>query len=386
MNRDYDGDPIDMTYTHLSERDGETVAGTTADDAGSEQTTFWPSALPEEEFKDWERDALRRLAIHDDSERVAEAVGKSANAVNKTLQKVSCFAGPDETPFPSPERPTWQRVERYLDHPEARDVTIGNRIDDPGGQTRETKRLVVTQELPDAKIDEWRRELLDGGSKREILDRNDIPDAAYYRGPLKGMLSSNEFGESEPPVEWDNSAQKWVPAETESVDGSETEPMSARLLARDIPDATVDEWRRELLNGTSKREIMNRNDITNVDAKRAFSQIVGSSEHGTDVEPVEWENQAWRPVDSERDTEGTDQETRQLPSSLTADPPTIEASPAVERQRRTSNAAAGERSEEGTESGIGYFLLQLLVTAAVLLWIVRRLFSDSQEQTGGEQA
>lgn len=45
-NRSYDGDPVDLTYTHLSERDGQTVGGTTDDDKGEIKTDNWPEAAP----------------------------------------------------------------------------------------------------------------------------------------------------------------------------------------------------------------------------------------------------------------------------------------------------------------------------------------------------
>jgi len=44
-NRKYEGDPIDMTYSHLSES-GETVGGTSEDDEGNVTTDNWPSAAP----------------------------------------------------------------------------------------------------------------------------------------------------------------------------------------------------------------------------------------------------------------------------------------------------------------------------------------------------
>jgi len=52
-NRTYQGPPIDMTYNHLSERDGQTVGGTTDDDKGEIKTDTWPeSAPPKDELKE----------------------------------------------------------------------------------------------------------------------------------------------------------------------------------------------------------------------------------------------------------------------------------------------------------------------------------------------
>jgi len=52
-NRTYQGPPIDLTYNHLSERNGKTVGGTTDDDKGEIKTDSWPeSAPPKEELNE----------------------------------------------------------------------------------------------------------------------------------------------------------------------------------------------------------------------------------------------------------------------------------------------------------------------------------------------
>jgi len=49
-DRSFEGEPVDLTYQHLSERsNGQTVAGTTDDDLGEETTDIWPSEAPPRE-------------------------------------------------------------------------------------------------------------------------------------------------------------------------------------------------------------------------------------------------------------------------------------------------------------------------------------------------
>jgi len=90
-NRTYQGPPIDMTYNHLSERNGKTVGGTTDDDKGEIKTDSWPeSAPPKDELNEDQIAVVEAVA---DPTREWESMAELGRKVvpDKSYNYAACF-------------------------------------------------------------------------------------------------------------------------------------------------------------------------------------------------------------------------------------------------------------------------------------------------------
>ena len=141
--REYTGEPIDMTNargeTHLSEVDGETVAGTTAENDGSEVTEYWPSELPREEFTDLQAAAVKQMVITPDAcnEAVASAIDSSSKLVNGVRQKISVLIDDvSDVPFDVPEPGDVNENNRWV-QPYVQDSGSNGNSDRTQNKTRE---------------------------------------------------------------------------------------------------------------------------------------------------------------------------------------------------------------------------------------------------------
>lgn len=95
--REYTGDPIDLTQlpkeTHLSEQNGETVAGTTEDDDFEQRTTLVPEDIDEESITEKQWKAIRAFQVDGDKENpslysLARDRDFSADAARSAIHKV----------------------------------------------------------------------------------------------------------------------------------------------------------------------------------------------------------------------------------------------------------------------------------------------------------
>jgi len=72
--REYSGDPIDLTNLpgeqHISERGGETVAGTSGDDLFNESTEWLPEGITEDDLSEGQKNAVLAFLAKNDKENV----------------------------------------------------------------------------------------------------------------------------------------------------------------------------------------------------------------------------------------------------------------------------------------------------------------------------
>lgn len=110
--REYTGEPIDMTdapgETHLSKRDGETVAGTSDDDFHDEKTDAWPSGLDRDEFTDLQAEIIEQFCMNPNATHmaIAENTEGSDTSVYNVKHKISAMGKGDAVPFDVPDEPT----------------------------------------------------------------------------------------------------------------------------------------------------------------------------------------------------------------------------------------------------------------------------------------
>jgi len=90
-NRTYQGPPIDMTYNHLSERDGQTVGGTTDDDKGEVKTDSWPESAPPKDELNEDRVAVVEAVA--DPTREWDSMAEMSREVvpHRSDNYVACF-------------------------------------------------------------------------------------------------------------------------------------------------------------------------------------------------------------------------------------------------------------------------------------------------------
>lgn len=115
---------LDEGESHLSQRKGVTVAGTSEDDTNSVETTVELSRIPDEFMIESRKNVITELITDDDSSSVAEKTNTSTTTVDTVRQIVSAFYKPDKVPFTIPEKPTWTSltaVRNAINHPESRD-------------------------------------------------------------------------------------------------------------------------------------------------------------------------------------------------------------------------------------------------------------------------
>jgi len=116
-NRSYDGEPFDASWQSDlkdAQRDGETVDATPKDNAGNEQTSVWPSMLPNEPFvrgmskgESKQSKVVKALAQFPDrdDQSISDYVGCSESQVAAVRHKVSVFVPPDAVGFEIPDQP-----------------------------------------------------------------------------------------------------------------------------------------------------------------------------------------------------------------------------------------------------------------------------------------
>lgn len=102
--REYSGSPIDQAWKNqtvaeaqekvkekitMNQTDGETVAGSTDDDKGSESTTALPSYVNPEDLTSTEKDIIKSSILHPGykGKEIADDVGCDAGYVSRTLGK-----------------------------------------------------------------------------------------------------------------------------------------------------------------------------------------------------------------------------------------------------------------------------------------------------------
>jgi len=160
--REYKGPAIDLTdlpgESHIGEKDGETVAGTTDDDLNDEETEAWPSALDKENFSPTETEVVKTLCLHPKASynAVAESVGCSHALVYHARQKIKEAGKVDEVPFDvtrsqdhGQEQPRQEKTEET--DVSAKEWFIEAMSDDPGASMSE-----IAGKMPEGK--DWHKQ------------------------------------------------------------------------------------------------------------------------------------------------------------------------------------------------------------------------------------
>jgi len=209
-DRTFEGEgAVDLTYTHLSETNGETVAGTSADDKGEVSTDTWPDAAPP-------RDELT-----DDEIAVIEAAADPTNEWN-TVQELKRQVVPDRY------RDYAGKVLREY-YPEGHKRIKG--IDEPSNKVN----------LSEQEIKAFRRRLLNGETTHQVAEDHNI---------WKQIVSEAARGErgpsvNEPPaLTYERGGREWY------IDDSE----DAQATLSDGADTSDNESLRSLRGVGLKRE------------------------------------------------------------------------------------------------------------------------------------
>lgn len=197
--REYHGEPIDLTdgpgESHLSDKNGETVAGTTEDDNYDTKTDAWPSALPRNEFSPAQQEIVEKLVVNPNisDSKLAEVMDCSSEYVRQVRHKVSAYLKPDAVPFRVPDDPTKsiKIVKRSLDNDGDLPRESGEESKSQTAESGQNDDSAADEELPRQEI---KRLYKEGCSHAEIAsavgcDRNRVS------GLIGGMKRHGIVGE-----------------------------------------------------------------------------------------------------------------------------------------------------------------------------------------------
>lgn len=223
MQREYDGEPIDMTWDNGPwANDGETIDATN-DTNGTMKTIDWPDdATDPEELNEDQRDVIRAAARNPDIDNYAKIqemadVDKAESYAAYTL------------------RTHWP--ERYT-------------------RTKEPSPV-----LSDREVDKVRIALLNGETTRWLSDHFDVSQEAILRAARGGVVY-NDVECKTPPLKHTtgNQGGEWVTKEmyemTNNTDNDiEADADSTPRIKDPVAATTVDAFRKRALNGESATDI-----------------------------------------------------------------------------------------------------------------------------------
>lgn len=200
---------------------GDTVAGSTDDDLGDEETTLWPSELPRDIYSGAKQRAVIQASVRnpDVTEylELANIVGCSRSTVGKAFNKARVFVAPEQTVLPVPEQPSYQTVvDRVIDHPQAVFGREDFALFDGAGQTA----VEQAKAIRDGEIEGIRARALAGESPSEIADDYSADRKTIY-DRVVGRAGDDTDSDIEA-LEYDREQDTYVlPADEPAADGRE---------------------------------------------------------------------------------------------------------------------------------------------------------------------
>jgi len=330
MQREYDGEPLDMTWDSGPwANDGETVDATDSTN-GTMTTIEWPDgATDPEELNDDQRKVIRTAARNLDVE---------------TMRDIQDIAGVDknESYAAGVLREHW---------PEKHKILTG----DSEGMA-----------LSDREIDKVRIALLNGESTRWLTTHFDVSQDTIARA-AKGYAPFGSVDCKTPELEHTtgDANGQWILRSQ----GGESNTASKENISQPYPTATVDAWRKQALNGKDATAISDEYD-------HLWPADVAAALRGdalTDGEPtqpkLEWDNSSREWVTTELDAE---QQTIESDTNTEGEP---EPEPQPESEPTLEGQTVSKQPSVSTDSNVSKRAVAGVVAGVVaVVWLFRRIF------------